>query len=154
GHQRDPAHRHLRPHAQGVAVEFELTEIQQAVAETARSFAQDHLAPGARQRDRECLFPRAELGEMAKLGLMGVNLPEELGGAAAGVVSYSLAITEIAAACASTAVTMAVTNMCGELINRVGTEEQRRRYIPRLTSGEYVAGAFALSEAQAGSDPA
>jgi alkylation response protein AidB-like acyl-CoA dehydrogenase len=135
-------------------VNLALSEIQEAVAATARRYADEKLTPGATARDLDERFPREELREMAALGLMGVNVPEELGGAGAGAVAYSLALTEIAAGCASTAVTMAVTNMCAELIVRAGTEEQKRRYVPRLTSGEYAAGAFALSEAQAGSDPA
>ena len=135
-------------------MDFTPNEIQAAVRDVARRYAQDRLAPGARERDRNHAFPREEVREMADLGLMGVNVPESLGGAEAGTVAYSLAMTEIAAGCASTAVTMAVTNMCAELICRAGSEEQKKRYVPRLTSGEYVAGAFALSEPQAGSDPA
>lgn len=90
---------------------------------------------------------------MAELGLMGVNIPETLGGAEAGALAYSLAMTEIAAGDASVAVTMAVTNMCAELITLAGTAEQKKRYVEGLTSGRLVAGAFALSEPQAGSDP-
>ncbi len=91
--------------------------------------------------------------ELADLGLMGVNIPSALGGAEAGVVAYSLAMMEVARGCASTAVTMSVTNMVAEVIATFGTPEQRELYVPRLTSGEYVAGAFALSEPEAGSDP-
>jgi alkylation response protein AidB-like acyl-CoA dehydrogenase len=93
------------------------------------------------------------LREMASMGLMGVNLPAALGGAEAGAVSYALAMMEIAGGCAATAVTMAVTNMVGEVINAFGTEAQRARYVPRLASGEYLAGSFALSDPEAGSDP-
>jgi alkylation response protein AidB-like acyl-CoA dehydrogenase len=82
-----------------------------------------------------------------------VNIPASLGGAEAGVVSYALAMMEIARACASTAVTMAVTNMVAEVIARFGNDAQRERHVPKLTSGEYAAGAFALSEPEAGSDP-
>ena len=89
---------------------------------------------------------------MADLGLLGVNVPGEYGGAEAGATAYALAMMEIAEACASTAVAMAVTNMCAELIVAFGTEAQKRRHVTRLTSGEAVAGAFALSEPQAGSD--
>lgn len=135
-------------------MDFTSNEIQQAVRDAARRFARERLAPGARERDRHSIFPVEELREMAELGLMGVNVPEAHGGSEAGVVAYSLAITEIAAGCASTSVTMGVTNMCAELICKVGTEEQKKRYVRPLTSGEYVAGAFALSEPQAGSDPA
>jgi alkylation response protein AidB-like acyl-CoA dehydrogenase len=84
---------------------------------------------------------------------MGVNLPHELGGAEAGVVAYALAMMEVARGCASTSVAMAVTNMVGEVISRFGTDEQKKKYVPKLTSGEYVAGSFALSEPEAGSDP-
>lgn len=133
---------------------FELNELQIAIRDTARKFAEERLAPGARERDRKEIFPREEILEMARLGLMGVNVPEAYGGAEAGAVAYSLALSEIARGDASAAVTMGVTNMCAELICAAGTEEQKRKYVTRLTSGEYVAGAFALSEPQAGSDPA
>jgi alkylation response protein AidB-like acyl-CoA dehydrogenase len=133
---------------------LELNETQRLIRDSARAFARDQVAPGARDRDRKESFPKALLQEMAGHGFMGVNIPVELGGAGAGAVSYALAMMEVAAACASTAVAMAVTNMCGELIVRFGTEAQKRKYVPRLTSGEAVAGAFALSEPQCGSDPA
>jgi alkylation response protein AidB-like acyl-CoA dehydrogenase len=84
---------------------------------------------------------------------MAVNVAPELGGAGAGAVAYALAMQEIASGCASTAVTMAVTNMVGEVIAAFGTEEQKRHYNPKLAGGEYAAGAFALSEPEAGSDP-
>jgi alkylation response protein AidB-like acyl-CoA dehydrogenase len=90
---------------------------------------------------------------MGELGLLGVNVPAALGGSEAGAVAYSLAMTEIAQACAATSVGMAVTNMCAELITAYGTEAQARRHVTRLVSGEAVAGAFALSEPHAGSDP-
>jgi alkylation response protein AidB-like acyl-CoA dehydrogenase len=83
-----------------------------------------------------------------------VNIPEAFGGAAAGVVAYSLAMQEIARADASVSVAMAVTNMVGEIICRFGTDAQKQQWVPLLTSGEALAGAFALSEPQAGSDPA
>jgi alkylation response protein AidB-like acyl-CoA dehydrogenase len=83
-----------------------------------------------------------------------VNVPAELGGAEAGAVAATLALTEIAAVDCAVAVTLGVTNMVGETVARYGTEAQKRAHLPRLASGELVAGAFALSEAQAGSDPA
>jgi alkylation response protein AidB-like acyl-CoA dehydrogenase len=134
-------------------LDLALTETQRLIRDTAHSYSQEKIAPGARERDRKEAFPKALVQEMAGLGLMGVNLPSSLGGAEAGVVAYSLAVMEVAAACASTSVTMAVTNMCGELIFKFGTEAQRAAFIPRLTSGEAVAGSFALSEPHAGSDP-
>lgn len=133
---------------------FDLTETQKLVRDTARSFARERIAPRAKQHDREEMFPADLLKEMAALGLMGVNIPARLGGSEAGVVAYAVAMMEVAAACASTSVAMAVTNMCAELINRFGTEAQRLRMVPRLVSGEAVAGAFALSEPHCGSDAA
>ena len=132
---------------------FELSETQTLIRDTARNFARAKIAPGARMRDREETFPRALLQEMATLGLMGVNIPAAYGGAEAGAVSYSLAMMEVAAACASTSVAMAVTNMCAELILCFGTEAQAQRHVTRITSGETVAGSFALSEAEVGSNP-
>jgi alkylation response protein AidB-like acyl-CoA dehydrogenase len=134
-------------------IDFELTDEQQLVRETARGFAERELAPRAAARDRSGQFPVEELKALAGLGLLGVNLPEALGGAQAGVIAYSLAMTEVARADASVAVAMAVTNMVGEVIVRFGTEEQQQRFVPQLTSGAAVAGAFGLSEPQAGSDP-
>ena len=133
---------------------FEADEHQRLVQETARRYAQDALAKVAAQLDREGRFPAEQLRELAELGMMGVNIPEEYGGAQAGAVAYALAMMEIAQGCASTAVTMAVTNMVGETIVKFGTPEQRRRYVPELTSGRFAAGSFGLSEPSGGSDAA
>jgi alkylation response protein AidB-like acyl-CoA dehydrogenase len=133
---------------------FEPDEHQRLVQETARKYAQDILVPIAAQLDREGRFPAEQLRELADLGMMGVNIDEEYGGAAAGAVAYALAMMEIAQGCASTAVTMAVTNMVGETIVRFGTPEQRRKYVPELTSGRFAAGSFGLSEPSGGSDAA
>ncbi|HEY1586902.1 MAG TPA: acyl-CoA dehydrogenase family protein, partial [Polyangia bacterium] len=135
-------------------LDFELSEEQQLVRETARDFATRELLPKAAARDRSGAFPVEELQALAKLGLLGVNIPEPLGGAAAGVVAYSLAMTEIARADASVSVAMAVTNMVGEVLVKFGTDEQQRHWVPKLTSGAALVGAFGLSEPQAGSDPA
>ena len=128
-------------------------ETQKLVQATARDYATRVIMPEAAAIDREERFPRDILKGLAELGLMAVNVPEELGGAGAGAVAYALAMQEVARACASTAVTMAVTNMVGEVIATFGTDEQRKKYNPKLASGEYAAGAFALSEPEAGSDP-
>ena len=133
-------------------MQLELTETQKLIRDTAARFAREVVAPRARQTDREERFPADIYAQMAELGLLGVNLPAELGGADAGVVSYALAMMEISAACASTSVGMAVTNMCGELINAFGTDAQTKKFVTALTSGQAVAGAFALSEPHAGSD--
>jgi alkylation response protein AidB-like acyl-CoA dehydrogenase len=134
-------------------MDFDLNETQKLVQQTARDFAQKSIMPHAAAIDREEKFPFEILKGLADLGLMAVNVPEELGGAAAGVVAYSLAMIEVARACASTAVTMAVTNMVGEVIAKFGSKEQASKHCPRLADGTYAAGAFALSEPGAGSDP-
>ncbi len=133
---------------------FELTEEQQLIQQMAKDFATRELAPKAAQRDREEIFPLEELAMLADLGLMGVNVPGEYGGAEAGVVAYSLVITELARACASTTVTVAVTNMVAEVICKFGSPEQKEKYVPLITSGEYSCAGFALSEPQCGSDAA
>jgi alkylation response protein AidB-like acyl-CoA dehydrogenase len=132
---------------------LQLTETQKLIRDTARTFARDVVAPKARETDRLERFPADVYRQMGELGLLGVNVPAAYGGAEAGVVAYSLAMMEISAACASTSVGMAVTNMCAELICQFGTEAQKQRHVTRLTSGAAIAGAFALSEAHAGSDP-
>jgi alkylation response protein AidB-like acyl-CoA dehydrogenase len=135
-------------------MDFELNETQELIRKTARDFAEREIRPVAAELDEHSRFPRELLKGLAELGLMGVNIPASLGGSEAGVVSYSLAMMEVARGCASTAVTMAVTNMVGEVINAFGSDAQREQHVPKLASGEYVAGAFALSEPEAGSDPA
>lgn len=134
-------------------MDFDLTDTQVLIVRTARDFAERVIRPVAGDLDRDERFPADILSQLASLGLMGVNVPAALGGAEAGAVAYALAMMEIARACASTAVTMAVTNMVAEVITAFGTEEQRARHVPKLVSGEYLAGAFALSEPEAGSDP-
>jgi alkylation response protein AidB-like acyl-CoA dehydrogenase len=134
-------------------VNLELTETQTLIRDTARKFARERVAPQARTLDREERFPTELYKEMGELGLLGVNIPAKYGGSEAGTVSYALAMMEMAAADASTSVTMAVTNMCAELIHAFGTEAQREKFVTRLVSGEAIAGSFALSEPHAGSDP-
>jgi alkylation response protein AidB-like acyl-CoA dehydrogenase len=133
--------------------DLSLSESQQMIVDTARQFAARVLAPRAQQLDREGGFPRASLREAADLGLLGINVPEALGGVEAGAVAYSLAVIELGRACASTTVAMTVSNMVAEVVTRFGTAEQRERWVQRLCSGELVVGGFALSEAGAGSDP-
>src|SRR5215470_7902949 len=133
---------------------FQPNEIQALVRDTARNYAQSTLAPIAGRLDREARFPREQLKELAELGLMGVNVPEEYGGAAAGAVAYSLALTEVAQGCASTSVTMAVNNMVAETIVKFGSDEQKKRYVPEVTSGRFAAVSYGLSEPHCGSDAA
>jgi len=135
---------------------LELTEEQKLIQDTARDFARVELEPVAAQldlgTDRTPLL--VNLKKLAELGFMGLNVREEFGGAEAGAISFSVAMTEIARACASTAVTVSVNNMAAEVIQAVGSEEQKRAYIPKICSGEYAAASFALTETCAGSDPA
>ncbi|MFN7131171.1 MAG: acyl-CoA dehydrogenase family protein, partial [Myxococcales bacterium] len=133
---------------------LELTDVQKAVRDTARTFARERIAPIAKALNEEERFPTELLREAASLGLLGVNVPEEYGGSAAGVVSYALSIMEIAEADCGTTVAVAVTNMVAELINAFGTDTQKQKYLPRITSGEALCGAFALSETQSASDAA
>ncbi|MBK7858906.1 MAG: acyl-CoA dehydrogenase family protein [Archangiaceae bacterium] len=133
-------------------MDFTLTETQTLIRDTARKVAREVVAPQARAVDREERFPKEVYTQLGELGLLGVNVPEAYGGAEAGVVSYALAMMEISAACASTSVGMAVTNMAAELICTYGTEEQKKKHVTALVSGRAVAGAFALSEPHAGSD--
>ena len=131
-----------------------LDETQTAVRDVARRFARERLAPAARELDRTGAFPVEALRELGRLGLLGINVPEAYGGAGAGTVAYVAALAEVAEACASTSVAMAVTNMVAEQIVAFGTEAQRRRFVPKLTSGDAIAGSFALSEPHCGSDAA
>ncbi len=136
-----------------------LTETQKLIQDTARNFAQNELEPVAAQLDQDPYKEENKeiflknLKKLAELGLMGINIEAEFGGSEAGVISFSVAMTEIGRACASTAVTMSVSNMVAEVIQAVGTEEQKKFYIPKICSGEYSAGSFALTETSAGSDP-
>ncbi len=132
-----------------------LTEEQALIQDTARRYATTELAPVAALLEAADARPLylAKLHALAELGFMGLNVSPDYGGTGAGVVAFSVAMTEIARGCASTAVTMSVNNLVSEVIQAMGTEAQKQRYIPRLCSGEYAAGSFCLSEAVAGSDP-
>ena len=137
-------------------MDLSLTEEQIMIQDMARKFADSELAPVAAKLDEttdQALFLK-NLAKLNELGFMGLNIKAEYGGVEAGTVAFSLAITEIARACASTAVTTSVTNMVAEVIQAVGNEEQKNKYLPKICSGEYRAGGFCLTEASAGSDPA
>ncbi|HEY5976192.1 MAG TPA: acyl-CoA dehydrogenase family protein [Geobacteraceae bacterium] len=134
---------------------LELTEEQKLIQDTARDFARAELEPVAatldQSDDRGPML--ANLRKLADLGFMGLNVSDSYGGAEAGTIAFSVAMTEIARACASTAVTVSVNNMACEVIQAIGTEEQKRAYIPKICSGEFAAASFALTETCAGSDP-
>ena len=135
---------------------LDLTEEQRLIQDMTREFAAAELAPVADELDRGDNIEtfHANLKKLAELGLMGLNVNDEYGGSEAGVVAFSIALTEIARACSSTAVTVSVNNMVNEVIQALGSEEQKKKYIRRICDGEYLAGAFALTEPGAGSDPA
>ncbi|WP_136798329.1 acyl-CoA dehydrogenase family protein [Desulfosediminicola ganghwensis] len=135
---------------------LDLTEEQRLIQDMTREFAAAELAPVADELDRGDNIEtfHANLKKLAELGLMGLNVNDEYGGSEAGVVAFSIALTEIARACSSTAVTVSVNNMVNEVIQALGSEEQKQKYIRRICDGEYLAGAFALTEPGAGSDPA
>ena len=136
-------------------MEFALTDEERMIEETAISLAADHLAPHADRLDRgegrDGLLRNLKL--LAQNGFMGMNVDEAYGGSAAGTVAYALSIGALGAACASTAVTVSVTNLVGEVIQSVGSAEQKAAYLPKLCDGTYSSGAFCLTEPGAGSDP-
>ncbi len=135
---------------------FELTEEQKIIRDTAAKFAKNELEPVAgrldQTKDREIL--KSNLKKLAELGFMGLAVDPEYGGTGAGALAFSLAMTELGRACSATTVTASVTNMVAEVIQVVGSEELKQKYIPPLCSGEYYAGSFGLTETCAGSDPA
>ncbi len=131
-----------------------LNEIQIQIRDMARAFAQERLAPGAARRDKEHLFPRDELREMGELGLLGMLVSEDYGGSDTGAVAYALAIEEIAAADGACSTITSVHSSVGCVpILRFGSDAQKRAFLPKLASGEWIGG-FALTEPQAGSDAA
>jgi alkylation response protein AidB-like acyl-CoA dehydrogenase len=131
-----------------------LSEEQRLVRDTARAFAAEHLAPHAAEWERDGIFPRAAFAEMGRLGLMGVTVPTEWGGAGADTVSLALALEEIAAGDGAVATVMSGHNSvgCMPLVD-YGTEEQKARYLPALAEGRMLS-AFCLTEPQGGSDAA
>lgn len=136
-------------------MDFQPTEEQAMIQETALKFSESLLEPNAEALDhgegRSALL--ANLKTLSENGFMGLNVSAEYGGTEAGTVSFALAIEALARGCASTAVTVSVSNMVGEVIQAVGSEDQKAAYLPKLTDGTYSAGAFCLTEAGAGSDP-
>src|SRR5467141_4383062 len=132
---------------------FWLGEDERQTRELARALARKRIAPLAAQVDETESYPAEQLGLLGEQGLMGLYIPEAYGGAGLGALAFCLAVEEIAWACASTAVIYLVQYAGGFPIVVAGTEEQKRRYLPRLASGEITA-AFSLSEPGAGSDAA
>jgi len=131
---------------------FDLGEDVNALRETVQDWAQSRLRPMAAEIDRDNAFPPALWREMGELGLLGVTVEEEYGGAGMGYLAHTVAVEEVARASASVALSYgAHSNLCVNQIRLNGSEDQKRRYLPGLVSGEHV-GALAMSEAGAGSD--
>ncbi len=133
-------------------MDFELTEEQCAIRDLAREFAQNEIAPIAARIDETGEFPSATVKKMGELGLMGVEIPPEYGGAGLDTICYVLAIEEISKVCASHGVIMSVNNslVCYGL-NRFGSREQKEKFLTPLASGKCL-GAYSLTEPQSGSD--
>ena len=131
---------------------FDLDHEHELVRSTVREFAQERVAPVAEQLDRESRFPAELVGAMAELGLMGMTIPEEYGGAGTDTVAYAIAVEELTRVDSSVAITMAAHHSLGTLpIFLFGNEEQKRQWLPDLASGKKLA-AFGLTEPGAGSD--
>lgn len=133
---------------------IDLTQEQQLMWDTARQFARDRVAPGAQERDQTGAFPEGLVREMAELGLLGVKVDVDDGGAGADMTSYVLAVAALSEACASTGVTMAVCNLAADILAKHGTKEQKARLLRPLLEGKIGAGSFCLSEPGSGSDAA
>jgi alkylation response protein AidB-like acyl-CoA dehydrogenase len=131
---------------------FTLSDEQLAVKEAAREFAQKELLPGVIERDSKMIFPKEYVQKMGEMGFLGMMVSPEYGGSGLDTVSYVLAMEEISKVDNSCSVIMSVNNslVCWGL-EEYGTEEQKRKYLPRLASGEII-GSFCLSEPEAGSD--
>jgi butyryl-CoA dehydrogenase len=135
-------------------MDFELSEEQRLMRDTARDFAAREVLPQAARIDKEHRFPKELVGRMAELGFMGVAMPEAYGGAGMDNVCYAIAMEEISRACAATGVIMSVQNsLAADPILKFGTEAQKQRWLVPLAKGE-ILGCFALSEPEAGSDAA
>ena len=132
---------------------FGLSEDQELLREQVRRFAEERIRPGVQERDRAHRFPAEIVGEMGEMGLLGMLVGEEYGGAGADVLTYAIVVEELARVCAATAVTMSVSNsVCCWPIARFGGEALKRRVLPELAGGSL--GAFGLTEPGAGSDAA
>ncbi len=135
-------------------MELDLTEAQRSVRDTARRFARERLERAGVETDRTHRFPAETVAELGRLGMMGIFIPEQYGGAGFDHVSYALAIEELAVECASTAVILSAhASLASWPILAIGNERQRQQFLPNMASGEWL-GCFALSEPQAGSDAA
>lgn len=131
---------------------FQISESQQMIRQMCRDFAEKNIRPNLMDWDESQTFPHQLFREMGKLGLMGVLVPEEYGGSGLGYYEYADAIVEIARVCGSIGLSMAAHNsLCTGHILMFGNEEQKKKWLPKLASGEWI-GAWGLTEANTGSD--
>src|SRR5215469_9954650 len=136
----------------GPMMDFGLGETAEAIRETTARFAADRIAPIAAEIDETNSFPRQLWPAMGALGLHGITVEEEFGGLGLGYLEHVVAMEEVSRASASVGLSYgAHSNLCVNQIRRWGNDEQKRRYLPKLISGEHV-GALAMSESDAGSD--
>ncbi len=133
-------------------MDFQLTDEQQMIQAAARDFSVDEIAPVAAHFDEKAEFPLENIQKMGELGLMGIEVPEQYGGAGLDTISYVLAMIEVSAADASHGTIMSVNNslFCNGILKH-GSEEQKQRFVRAVASGEEI-GAYALTEPQSGSD--
>ncbi|MFH0930924.1 MAG: acyl-CoA dehydrogenase [Candidatus Zixiibacteriota bacterium] len=133
-------------------MDFELTEDQKMIKEAAREFASEKLAPKAQEFDEKEELPKELYKELADLGYLGMLMPEEYGGSGLDFISYILTMEEFSKDCAALTISLSVHNsLVCEAIYKFGTEEQKKKYLPKLTKGEFI-GAYSLTEPQAGTD--
>ena len=133
-------------------MDFKLSKEQQMLQKLFREFAENEVKPIAADVDEEERFPEETVKKMAKLGMMGIYLPKQYGGAGADYLSYVMAVEELAKVCGTTSVILSAhTSLCCNPIFEYGTEEQKQKYLPKLCSGEWI-GAFGLTEPGAGTD--
>jgi len=133
-------------------MDFELNDEQKMIRKMVRDFAENEIAPIAQETDQSGQFPWEIIRQMGKLGLMGLPFSEEYGGAGADTVSYAITVEEISRVCGSTGITLAAhISLCTFPIYHFGSEEQKRKYVPKLARGEWI-GALGLTEPGAGSD--
>jgi alkylation response protein AidB-like acyl-CoA dehydrogenase len=133
-------------------MDFNRTENEQMIAQMVRDFAEKEIRPNVMDWDENQHFPRPLFEKMGALGLMGMLVPEQYGGAGLGYFEYKTAIEEVAKVCGSIGLSMAAHNsLCTNHILEFGSEEQKQKYLPKLASGEWI-GAWGLTEANTGSD--
>ena len=135
-------------------MDFSFTKQEQLFLQMIREFAEKEVKPLAAEVDEEERFPMETVEKMAKIGLMGIPIPTQYGGAGGTNIMYGMAVEELSRVCATTGVILSAhTSLCCAPILEAGTEEQKMKYLPKLASGEWI-GAFGLTEPNAGTDAA